>query len=83
VHAFGEAAPTHHVRHVTFGGLSSLESCVILCSAYHYPVHEGGHYRFGSVVGRPGDYPYYGGYQMKLANKLCELREILESPPKG
>jgi hypothetical protein len=56
---------------------------VILCSAYHYPVHEGGHYRFGSVVGRPGDYPYYGGYQMKLANKLCELREILEPPPKG
>lgn len=61
IHRFGEGVQAHHIRHVKFGGTSSLDNCVIICQACHYSVHEGGNYRFGTVVGRKEDFPYFNG----------------------
>lgn len=58
-HEYREGARAHHVRHVKFGGLGSVENCVILCQSCHYSAHEGGNYRFGTVVGRESDYPHF------------------------
>jgi hypothetical protein len=60
-HRFGEGAQAHHVRHVQFGGSAELDNCVIICQACHYAVHEGGNYRFGTVVGTAADYPHFRG----------------------
>ena len=60
-HRFGEGAHAHHVKHVKFGGKGTLDNCVILCQACHYSAHEGGNYRFGTVIGRPSDFPHYRG----------------------
>jgi 5-methylcytosine-specific restriction endonuclease McrA len=60
-HEFGESADAHHIVHVKFGGSADLENCVVLCSSCHYSAHEGGNYRFGTVVGRPEDYPFFSG----------------------
>ena len=60
-HRYGEGAQAHHRRHVKFGGSDSLDNCVILCQACHYSAHEGGNYRFGTVIGRKSDYPYFRG----------------------
>jgi 5-methylcytosine-specific restriction endonuclease McrA len=60
-HRFGEGAHAHHVRHVKLGGTASVDNCVILCQSCHYSVHEGGNYRFGTLIGRPSDYPHYRG----------------------
>lgn len=60
-HAFGEGARAHHVTHVKFGGSDAVENCVILCESCHYSVHEGGNYRFGTVVGRVSDFPHFRG----------------------
>jgi 5-methylcytosine-specific restriction endonuclease McrA len=60
-HRYCEGAQAHHIRHVKFGGSDSVDNCVILCQSCHYSVHEGGNYRFGTVVGRETDYPYFRG----------------------
>jgi 5-methylcytosine-specific restriction endonuclease McrA len=60
-HAFGEAAQAHHIRHVKLGGSNSLQNCVVLCEACHYSAHEGGNFRFGTVIGRRSDFPHYRG----------------------
>ena len=60
-HQFGEGARAHHVRHAKFGGAGTLDNCVVICQSCHYSVHEGGNYRFGTVVGEPSDFPYYYG----------------------
>jgi 5-methylcytosine-specific restriction endonuclease McrA len=60
-HRFGEGAQAHHIKHVKFGGTDLLDNCVILCQSCHYSAHEGGNYRFGTVVGRKTDFPYFHG----------------------
>ena len=60
-HRFGEGAQAHHVRHVKLGGTDAAHNCVILCGSCHYSAHEGGNYRFGTVVGRQSDYPHFNG----------------------
>ena len=60
-HKFSEGAQAHHVKHVKFGGTNHVDNCVVICWSCHYSVHEGGNYRFGTVVGTPDDFPYYGG----------------------
>lgn len=60
-HRYGEGAQAHHVRPVKFGGQATVDNCVILCDACHYSVHEGGNYRFGTVVGTESDYPHFRG----------------------
>jgi 5-methylcytosine-specific restriction endonuclease McrA len=60
-HKFGESAEAHHVKHAKFGGTNAVDNCVVICQACHYNVHEGGNYRFGTVVGTPSDFPYYQG----------------------
>jgi 5-methylcytosine-specific restriction endonuclease McrA len=60
-HEFGEGARAHHKIHIKFGGTDSVDNCVILCQSCHYSVHEGGNFRFGSVVGRESDYPHFRG----------------------
>jgi len=60
-HKNGESAQAHHVRHVKFGGSDALDNCVILCQSCHYSVHEGGNYRFGTVIGETSDYPHFYG----------------------
>jgi len=61
VHVFGEGAQGHHVRCIKFGGTDMLGNCVILCQSCHYSAHEGGNYRFGSVMGSEADFPYFKG----------------------
>lgn len=60
-HRYGEGARAHHVVHVKAGGQASGDNCVIICEACHYSAHEGGNYRFGTVVGQESDYPYFHG----------------------
>jgi 5-methylcytosine-specific restriction endonuclease McrA len=60
-HKFGEGAQAHHIKHVKFGGTGDLGNCVVICQSCHYSVHEGGNYRFGNVVGKQTDFPYYSG----------------------
>jgi 5-methylcytosine-specific restriction endonuclease McrA len=60
-HRFGEGAQAHHIRHIKFGGTDSLDNCVIFCQSCHYSAHEGGNYRYGTVVGRKQDFPYFDG----------------------
>lgn len=60
-HKYGEGAQAHHLRHVKFDGSNSVDNCVILCQSCHYSAHEGGNYRFGTVIGREGDYPHFRG----------------------
>ncbi len=60
-HRFGEIAHAHHVLHAKFGGLNTLDNCVIICQACHYSVHEGGNYQHGTVVGRQVDFPHFNG----------------------
>jgi 5-methylcytosine-specific restriction endonuclease McrA len=60
-HQFGEGAQAHHVRHVKFGGTAALDNCVILCSSCHYSAHEGGNYRWGTVIGKQSDFPHFRG----------------------
>jgi 5-methylcytosine-specific restriction endonuclease McrA len=61
VHQYGEGAQAHHIRHVKFGGSNIVDNCVILCQSCHYSAHEGGNYRFGTVVGSEKDYPHFHG----------------------
>jgi 5-methylcytosine-specific restriction endonuclease McrA len=60
-HKFGEGAQAHHVKHIKFGGTASLDNCVILCQSCHYSAHEGGNYRFGTVIGTRSDFPFFNG----------------------
>jgi HNH endonuclease len=60
-HKFGEGAHAHHIKHVKFGGKGNLGNCVIVCWSCHYSAHEGGNFRFGTVVGEPADFPFYKG----------------------
>jgi len=60
-HQYGESAQAHHIRHIKLRGSNSVGNCVILCWSCHYSAHEGGNYRFGTVVGRKGDFPHYNG----------------------
>ena len=60
-HKYGEHAEAHHIKHVKFGGSNDLDNCVVICQSCHYSAHEGGDYRFGTVVGTPADFPYYQG----------------------
>ena len=60
-HRFGEGAQAHHMTHIKFGGTDSVQNCVIICQACHYSAHEGGNYRFGTVVGKRSDFPYFNG----------------------
>lgn len=61
VHRFGESAQAHHMRPVKAGGTGAEDNCVVICQSCHYSVHEGGNYRYGTVVGTEADYPYYNG----------------------
>ena len=61
IHAFGESAEAHHMKHAKSGGDNTLANCVVLCWSCHYSVHEGGSYRFGAVEGGPEDFPYFYG----------------------
>ena len=49
-HRYGEGAQAHHLRHVKLGGTDSVSNCVIVCWSCHYSAHEGGNYRFGTVI---------------------------------
>jgi 5-methylcytosine-specific restriction endonuclease McrA len=60
-HRFGESAQAHHIKHAKFGGTNHLDNCVVICWSCHYSVHEGGNYRFGTVVGTVDDFPHYHG----------------------
>jgi hypothetical protein len=60
-HRYGEVAHAHHVRHAKFGGRNTLGNCVILCASCHFLVHEGGNYRYGTVVGRLEDFLHFSG----------------------
>lgn len=60
-HKYGEIAHAHHRKHVKLGGTDRLDNCVILCQACHYSAHEGGRYRFGTVVGQESDFPHWNG----------------------
>jgi len=60
-HQYSEGAQAHHVRHVKFGGGASVANCAILCSSCHYAAHEGGNYRFGTVIGKQSDFPHFEG----------------------
>jgi len=60
-HEAGEISHAHHVKHVKFGGTDRVENCVILCQSCHYSAHEGGNYRYGTVVGRSNDFPHFNG----------------------
>lgn len=55
----GEIVNAHHIRHVKFGGTNDIANCVALCKPCHYSVHEGGNYRYGTVIGQASDYPHY------------------------
>jgi 5-methylcytosine-specific restriction endonuclease McrA len=58
---YGERAEAHHIEHIKYGGLSSVENCVIICQSCHYSLHEGGNYRYGTVIGKKKDYSYFKG----------------------
>ena len=60
-HRYGEGAQAHHIEHVKLGGTDAVDNCVIICQSCHYSAHEGGDYRFGTVVGRESDYPHFRG----------------------
>lgn len=60
-HAYGEGAQAHHIRHVKFGGTDSVDNCVVICQSCHYSAHEGGNYRYGTVIGERSDFPYFNG----------------------
>ena len=60
-HRYGEGAQAHHIQHVKLEGTDSVDNCVIICQSCHYSAHEGGNYRFGTVVGRESDYPHFRG----------------------
>jgi len=60
-HEYGEIAHAHHMIPVKCGGTRQLSNCVILCQACHYSAHEGGNYRFGTVVGSKKDFPHFYG----------------------
>jgi 5-methylcytosine-specific restriction endonuclease McrA len=60
-HRFGEGAHAHHVLHIKLGGTATLDNCVILCQSCHYSAHEGGNYRYGTVIGRRQDFPHFNG----------------------
>lgn len=60
-HRYGEGAQAHHIRHVKFGGIGTIDNCVVVCQACHYSLHEGGNYRHGTVVGRKEDFPHFNG----------------------
>jgi 5-methylcytosine-specific restriction endonuclease McrA len=60
-HQYGETAQAHHIKHAKFGGVVSVDNCVIICSSCHYCIHEGGNYRHGTVVGEVSDFPHYYG----------------------
>jgi 5-methylcytosine-specific restriction endonuclease McrA len=61
-HKYGEGAQAHHRRNVKAGGSASVQNCVILCTSCHYCAHEGGNYRFGTVVtSLVSDYPHFRG----------------------
>ncbi|MCA1811266.1 MAG: HNH endonuclease [Halobacteriales archaeon] len=60
-HQFGEAVHAHHIQHVKLGGSNSLDNCVILCQSCHYSAHEGGNYRFSTLIGHASDFPHFRG----------------------
>jgi 5-methylcytosine-specific restriction endonuclease McrA len=60
-HKFREIVHAHHMTPVKFGGLAVLDNCVILCQSCHYSAHEGGNYRFGTVVAKKPDFPHFNG----------------------
>jgi 5-methylcytosine-specific restriction endonuclease McrA len=60
-HKFGEGAQAHHVRHAKLGGTNHVDNCVVICWSCHYSAHEGGNYRFGTVIGTQDDFPFYDG----------------------
>ena len=64
-HKYGEIAHAHHVLHAKYGGTNAVDNCVILCQSCHYSIHEGGNYRYGTVIGRREDFPYFNGNKNK------------------
>jgi len=56
---FGEIGHAHHIKHAKFGGRAIVENCVIICQSCHYSAHEGGNYRWGTVVGKTEDFPFF------------------------
>jgi len=60
-HQYGEGARAHHIKHAKFAGGNDVDNCVVICESCHYSVHEGGNYRHGTVIGRPGDFPFFRG----------------------
>jgi hypothetical protein len=75
-HKFLEGAHAHHVKPVKFGGTNHVNNCVVICQSCHYSVHEGGNYRFGTVVGTPDDFPLYHGPILNRIAVTMAAREI-------
>jgi 5-methylcytosine-specific restriction endonuclease McrA len=68
-HKFAEGAQAHHIKHVKFGGTNQLDNCVVICWSCHYIVHEGGNYRFGTVIGTVDDFPHYNGSDQSVSER--------------
>jgi hypothetical protein len=73
----------HHVRHWSQGGHTSLDNLILLCSAHHRLVHEGGfevmkdyqgHWRFRRPDGRA--VPEHGF-------RPDDVTDEIENPPRG
>ena len=59
-HEFGEGAQAHHMNPLKSGDQdNSLENCVVLCESCHYTAHEGGNYRYGTVVAQEYEFPFF------------------------
>jgi 5-methylcytosine-specific restriction endonuclease McrA len=72
----GEGMQAHHIIHVKFGGSNLVDNCVVLCKACHYSVHEGGNYRYGTVIGRETDFPFFRASLKPVSSgkTTCALR---------
>ncbi|MEK7778634.1 MAG: HNH endonuclease signature motif containing protein [Pseudomonadota bacterium] len=64
-HKYSEIAHAHHILHAKYGGTNTADNCVILCQSCHYSIHEGGNYRYGTVICHRKDFPYFYGNKNK------------------
>jgi len=60
---------------ISHSWLSTVENCVVLCSACHYRVHEDGRYRVGAVA-PPSYFPIsHGGREALHKTWVAELEQ--------